>query len=123
MALAQDCLAETIVSGREEERRRMVEKACIHLACNFDQPDRLDDFCRRNGVGYENFRKIFKQETGMSPHHYRVRRRLDAACALLTQSKLSITEISRKLGYSSPYEFSAQFRRQVGVPPSNYRPR
>lgn len=123
MALAQDCLAETAASGREEERRRMVEKACLHLACNFDQPDRLDDFCRRNGVGYENFRKIFKQETGMFPHHYRVRRRLDAACALLTQSKLSITEISRKLGYSSPYEFSAQFRRQVGVPPSNYRPR
>ncbi|MBQ9774864.1 MAG: helix-turn-helix transcriptional regulator, partial [Lentisphaeria bacterium] len=32
-------------------------------------------------------------------------------------------EIAQRLGYSSPYEFSAQFRKQVGVPPSSYRPR
>jgi AraC-like DNA-binding protein len=121
MALAQDCLTETAPTNRDEERRHMVEKACIHLSTHFELPDRLEEFCRKNCIGYENFRKIFKQATGMSPHHYRVRRRLDEACALLTKSELSITEISRVLGYSSPYEFSAQFRRQVGVPPSSYR--
>ena len=123
MSLAQDCLAENMISDREDERRRMVEQACVYLGTDFEQPDRLDEFCRRHNVGYENFRKIFKLETGMSPHHYRVRRRLDMACALLMRSELSITEISRKLGYCSPYEFSAQFRRQVGVAPSKYRPK
>ena len=123
LSLIQDCLGGMVSTDREEERLRIVEKACIHLGRNFDQPDHLDEFCRKNGIGYENFRKIFKQETGMSPHHYRVRRRLDAACALLAQKDLSITEISQRLGYSSPYEFSAQFRKQVGVPPSSYRSR
>ena len=123
LELAQDCLAEPVLSEREEERRRIVEMACTYLSRNFDQPDRLDEFCKRHGVGYENFRKIFKQETGMSPHHYRIRRRLDAACALLARPELSITEISQKLGYRSPYEFSAQFSRKVGVPPSSYRSR
>lgn len=121
--LALYCLRDESASGRDADRRRIVEHACNHLGKDFDQPDRLDEFCRKYGLGYENFRKIFKQATGMSPHRYRVRRRLDAACALLARKELSIAEISLRLGYSSPYEFSAQFRRQIGVPPSGYRPR
>ena len=76
---------------------------------------------RRNGCGYENFRKRFKAELGISPHRYRIRRRLDAACALLIRPELSIGEIAERLGYASQYEFSAQFKRYMGCPPSGYR--
>ena len=44
-----------------------------------------------------------------------------AACALLIRPELSIGEIAERLGYASQYEFSAQFKRYMGCPPSGYR--
>lgn len=121
MNAVRDLLKNGILDERDIERNKLINAACVYLANNLEQPDHLYEFCRRHSVGYENFRKIFKQKTGISPHHYRIRCRLDAACTMLANPELTITEISRKLGYNSPYEFSAQFGHLVGVPPTAYR--
>ena len=120
VALACACLG-----GPEEEkedpRRELIAAACAFLGRDFRNPADLEEFCRRHGCGYENFRKLFRAELGISPHRYRIRRRLDAACALLNRPELSIGEIAVRLGYASQYEFSAQFKRYMGCPPSGYR--
>ncbi len=120
-------LAQLLLSGESpksgDERKKLLEQACAYLGGNFRRNDDLRGFCRRHGCGYENFRKIFKEELGISPHRYRIRRRLDAACALLNDPTLSIASIAERLGYSSPYEFSAQFKRHMGCAPSAYLPR
>ena len=123
VALAWDCLGGGTVSGdgTAKPHRELIAAACEFLGRDFRKPADLAEFCRRNGCGYENFRKIFRAELGISPHRYRIRRRLDAACALLLRPELSISEISEKLGYASPFEFSAQFKRYMGCPPSGYR--
>ncbi len=121
LELARLSLTET-AEGAEASRKRLLEQACAHLAGEFGRGDDLEEFCRRHGWGYENFRKFFRAQLGISPHRYRIRRRLDAACALLARPELSIAEIARQLGYASPYEFSAQFKRHLGAPPSAYRP-
>ena len=122
LELAQLCLTPEIPSDRCGARQRMVETACTWLGRDFERHPDLKEFCRLHGWGYENFRKIFREATGLSPHRYRMRRRLDAACALLNRPDLSIAEIAERLGYCSPYEFSAQFKRHLGCPPSDYRP-
>ncbi len=106
---------------KEDPRRELIAAACAFLGRDFRNPADLEEFCRRHGCGYENFRKLFRAELGISPHRYRIRRRLDAACALLNRPELSIGEIAVRLGYASQYEFSAQFKRYMGCPPSNYR--
>ncbi|MDC7241323.1 MAG: AraC family transcriptional regulator, partial [Spirochaetales bacterium] len=45
----------------------------------------------------------------------------DEACRLLRTGRLSVKETAQKLGYRSPYEFSAQFRRFTGWSPRDYR--
>ena len=119
-------LAMLCLGGKEEPAprgipRELIAAACALLGRDFRRPVDLGEFCRRNGCGYENFRKRFKAELGISPHRYRIRRRLDAACALLIRPELSIGEIAERLGYASQYEFSAQFKRYMGCPPSGYR--
>lgn len=106
-----------------DDRKKLLDQACAYLGTEFRRDGDLQEFCRRHGCGYENFRKFFKAELGISPHRYRIRRRLDAACALLGNSGLPISAIAERLGYSSPYEFSAQFKRHMGCPPSAYLPR
>lgn len=110
-------------SGTGGSRRlQLLEAACSMLG-DFSRDGGVREFCRRHGVGYENFRKIFKSQFGLSPHQYRLRRRIDAACALLLHPEISVAEVAGRLGYSSPYEFSAQFKRYLGVAPSVWRPR
>lgn len=123
VALAWSCLCGGMQPQDRagESRRELIAAACEFLGRDFRKTADLAEFCRRRGCGYENFRKLFRAELGISPHRYRIRRRLDAACALLLRPELSITEISERLGYASPYEFSAQFKRYMGCPPSGYR--
>ena len=123
VALAWACLDGGRMSGERDGRahRELIAAACDFLGRDFRKTADLAEFCRRRGCGYENFRKLFRAELGISPHRYRIRRRLDAACALLLRPELTISEISEMLGYASPYEFSAQFKRYMGCPPSGYR--
>lgn len=103
------------------ERENMIEQACHVLGANFSKPVNLREFCARRGWGYEHFRKVFKARLGISPWQYRIRRKLDAASALLQDKQRTIAEIAASLGYSSAYEFSAQFKRCIGISPLFYR--
>lgn len=104
----------------EDSSMIMVEQGREFLSRDFSGRMNLIDFCRRNGWGYENFRKKFTAYTGLSPNQYRIRRRIDAAAALLQQRKMSIAEIAWTLGYKSPFEFSAQFSKYTGCAPSHF---
>jgi AraC-like DNA-binding protein len=73
-----------------------------------------------HGISYERFRKIFREQTGLSPNDYRIRRRMDLARAMLVQQRSSIKQIAYTLGYPDPFSFSRQFKQVVGVPPKHF---
>lgn len=103
--------------------------AMVSLACQLlteDLTERVDlrEMCYQQGWGYEKFRKVFRQQTGVSPAQYRIRRRIDKSRQLLlTRRELSLQSISEQLGYSSVYEFSAQFKKITGQAPGKFRSR
>ena len=99
----------------------MVEKSCRDLSRRCAERLDLKGYCRENGWGYESFRKAFVKKMGISPGQYLIQRRIDEACRLLRGGRFSIKEISSRLGYTTPYEFSSQFRRITGWSPSAYR--
>ncbi|MDD5698051.1 MAG: AraC family transcriptional regulator [Victivallaceae bacterium] len=107
---------------RENRETGLVDLACSFLSCDLDQKCDIRSFCRRQGIGYERFRKLFRKQLGVSPWQYRIRRRLDLACALLQNPELKISEIAVELGYASAYDFSAQFKKYFKVAPAYYRP-
>ena len=105
----------------EKKENILIDRACDFLSSDFGENCDLKAFCRKEGIGYESFRKIFKRQIGVSPWRYRIRRRLDLACALLRNPEMQVNEISRELGYASPYDFSAQFKNCFKVSPSQFR--
>lgn len=74
------------------------------------------------GYGYENFRKIFKTETGISPLQYTLDVKFHYAQRLLTEG-MSVKETAAAVGYSDPYIFSKQFKKYIGQPPAAYKPK
>jgi AraC family transcriptional regulator len=68
-----------------------------------------------------HFARLFRQSTGMPPHRFLVRCRIDEARALLAARTAPIAEISRLVGFRTPSHFTTTFRRITGTTPSAYR--
>ena len=64
---------------------------------------------------------LVKSYTGIPLHRYLLTVRLSRAAELITQTELSIGEISDRCGFCDIYYFSRYFKRAFGTPPSEYR--
>ena len=65
--------------------------------------------------------KSFVREYGKTPYEYALERKMDAACELLRSTRLPISVIAEKLGYSDQHYFSNLFKKRIGKSPSEYR--
>ncbi len=75
----------------------------------------------RAGYSYSHFRKLVKEQTGLSPINYVIDRRLDRAKYLLKYTSLPIAHISQECGFSTESQFCSMFRRSERVTPNGYR--
>ena len=66
------------------------------------------------------FSRLFKQNTGITPHQYVIRCRIDRAKVLLKQGKLSIAEIAKEVGFVDQSHLHRHFKRLVGITPKKY---
>ena len=81
----------------------------------------LDAIANAIGSSKYHFCHSFKQATGIAPWQYVIQQRIKLAKQLLKDNRLSIVQVSDRLGYRSPSQFSNFFRQHVGVTPSVYR--
>jgi AraC family transcriptional regulator len=68
-----------------------------------------------------HFARLFKRSTGVPPHMFVVRRRIDEARALLATQTVPVAVIARSVGFRTPSRFAATFRRITGMTPTAYR--
>ena len=72
-------------------------------------------------MSYSNFRKSFKQYTGIAPHQYMLQLKLSKIKDLLSSTEMSIQDIAMKLNFESADYFSYFFRSKTGINPLSYR--
>ncbi|MBE7385391.1 MAG: helix-turn-helix domain-containing protein [Leptolyngbya sp. SIO1E4] len=75
------------------------------------------------GMSQSHFFSVFRQSTGLSPHQYRLRQRIERAQELLLHSELSIAEISISVGFYDQSHLARHMRRLLGVTPKQVRQR
>lgn len=63
----------------------------------------------------------FRKKTGVTCIEYINKKRMEKAKNLLVNSDMKIQRIAQEVGYSNVYYFSAQFKRNTGETPSQYR--
>jgi AraC family transcriptional regulator len=68
-----------------------------------------------------HFAHAFRQATGVAPHRYVVKRRVERAKVLLRESDMPITEVADCVGCSSHSHFSVLFHRVTGLTPRQFR--
>ncbi len=101
--------------------RDLAAAAREELARAFRRPASLADVAETLGVSAFRLCRVFRKETGGTLHAFRDRLRLAASLELLRQSGRDLTAVALDLGYSSHSHFTAAFRREFGVTPSDVR--
>ena len=90
---------------------------------HYAEPD-FDVLGTMQSTGYSvnHLRKLFKDETGVTPAEFVAMRRMDRAGELFRQvrNRIPVKDIALKCGYQDPYYFSRQFKVFYGVSPQKY---
>ncbi|WP_318010941.1 helix-turn-helix transcriptional regulator [Clostridium estertheticum] len=67
------------------------------------------------------FAKLFKEKTGISPHEYILRNKIEISKDLILKNDYSVTYIAHMFGFSSSQYFSTVFKRFTGISPNIFR--
>ena len=110
-------LERNIELSRNQQQVDMIDKARWRIRESLESEITIQGIAEELGVSYSNFRKLFKEYTGLSPATYQQELRLLRAKELLSTTDLSIKEIAYRLNFESPDYFSAKFKAKLGVKP------
>ena len=119
-------ITESPVAEAINEKDKELLTKCVNIVReNFENPDfdvtaLASELC----MGRSKLYMQFKQMTGLTPNEFILKVKLDEAMSLLTDHpELNITEISVRLGFSSPRYFSKSFKAFFGIAPQGVRSR
>ena len=109
------------LKSRNQSHVEMISKARLRIRESLESSLTIQQVAEEMGVSYSNFRKLFKEHTGLSPATYQQDLRLQRAKELLSTTDMSIKEIAYQLNFESPDYFSAKFKAKTGRKPSELR--
>ena len=114
-------LERNIELNRNQAHVDMVNRARLEIREHLESSLTIQQVAKDLGVSYSNFRKLFKEYTGISPATYQQDLRLQRAKELLSTTDMSVKEIAYRLNFESPDYFSAKFKAKTGRRPSELR--
>ena len=82
---------------------------------------RLEQLAAVSGKSPSQAERLFRATLGLPPYRYVLNRKIEIACQLLTETGMSIRDISSYLSFEDEFYFSGLFRRKMGVSPTQYR--
>lgn len=95
-----------------------ITRAVRWIRENYTRPFRVEELARLSGLSVSAFHKNFQAVTAMTPIQFQKHIRLQAARLLLANHPNDVTGVGHRVGYDSPSQFSREYRRLFGEPPS-----
>lgn len=128
---AQRCVATATFSlllcrwlaGRRGEQTRAAHREAVERVVDQMHEKLSDgwtvaDMAKAAHLSVRRFRQVFREATGLAPKTFYDRLRVNMGERLLRLGTYNVTEVSDRLGFSSPFHFSKAFRQHAGRPPS-----
>ncbi|AKG24673.1 hypothetical protein IJ00_15910 [Calothrix sp. 336/3] len=97
--------------------KQQLKQVIGHIQDALDQEISLAELAQLVRLSPYHFSRLFKQSTGLSPHRYHIRCRIDHAKQLLMNRTMPLSEIAIAVGFSSQGHLNYHFKRWVGVTP------
>jgi AraC family transcriptional regulator len=91
------------------------------LAANLTGGITLADLAKACELSIRHFTRAFRGTTGLSPHAWLLRLRIEKAKSLLMSSRRALAEIALECGFADQSHFSRTFQRAVGSSPGEWQ--
>jgi AraC-like DNA-binding protein len=94
----------------------------VHYGQEIPDNRNFSDFLASEiGYDYSYLSSLFSSVQGVTIEKYMIRQKVEKVKEMLAYDQLNISEIAWKLGYSSVHHLSSQFKKIVGMNPSEYK--
>ncbi len=81
----------------------------------------LDEMAESAGLSPAHFSTMFRQSTGLSPHQFVVRERIERAKEMLRPAETRVLDVAVACGFKTQQHFARVFRKLCGSSPTEYR--
>ncbi|WP_094193851.1 GlxA family transcriptional regulator [Bradyrhizobium viridifuturi] len=98
-----------------------IARAQAHIMQHVGERHTLQSLAEAVGMSVRNFGRAFAQETGITPHEFVERARVDAARRLLEGSDRPLKAVAFDCGFGSADRMRIVFTERLGVSPAQYR--
>ncbi len=99
-------------------RLRRVE---AYIDTNIEGPVTLADLAGVARLSRMHFAAQFRAATGMRPHEFLLRRRIDHSQVMLADPRAKLAEVALSVGFQTQAHFTTVFKRFVGDTPHRWR--
>ncbi|WP_338554075.1 AraC family transcriptional regulator [Paenibacillus sp. KS-LC4] len=117
---AEPALAEE-QSLRANSKETYINEAITYIENNYSQKTTVEQIAQAVGLDRTYLSSLFKQQFDLSLQAFLLQFRMNRAVELLSSTQLSVSDISRSVGYTDPFLFSKMFKKVIGQSPRRTR--
>lgn len=89
-----------------------------HIIKHYDKPFKVEELAERANLSVASLHRHFKEMTTMSPVQFQKQLRLHEARRMLMTEITDASDVAFQVGYESPSQFSREYSRMFGSPPT-----
>ena len=104
--------------GLADSRLAHLARAIRWIRSHYNETLRVEELASLPTMSVSSFHRHFRAVTSMTPIQFQKQIRLHEARALLLAEPGDVTGVGFAVGYDSPSQFSREYRRMFGAPPS-----
>lgn len=100
-----------------------IRRSCELIEANLADDPSIAMLSAECGLSASHFVRAFRASLSMAPHQWILKRRVERARTLLTQTDTGLAEISLMCGFYDQSHLGRIFRRETGISPTEWRRR
>jgi AraC family transcriptional regulator len=112
--------ARTLVEPSGGLTRQQLRTAMDYLHAHLGENIHLEDLSGAVGISPFHFSRRFRRSTGVPPHRYLIRLRVQRARELLLRSSPSLAEVAVQVGFYDQSHLATHFKAAFGVTPGRF---
>jgi len=118
-SILAECYSQNYVSREDGSK---IKNSVDYILANYKKSDlAMKDIADKSFMSEVYFRRLFKKEYGISPRKYIINLRIQHAVGLISTGYYSLKDVAYMSGYNDYKYFSVEFKKTVGISPSEYR--
>ena len=117
----EECEHNADLSGFTEEQIEIARRVHEYLTVHINERHTIESLSRKFLINQTTLKNVFRAVYGNSVASHIKEHRMEEAAKLLDEGKLSIAEVSGRVGYESQSRFAAAFKAAYGVLPTEYK--